>query len=113
MSQPFHVVQPQVHTNDEPIRFQVGDSLQVGRQDPDDPTWFWVVGPGGRSGWVFRAYLSGDSGTVTGLRAYDATELDVEAGEHGGALEYADGWWLCQLSDGRRGWIRASHLELL
>lgn len=95
------------------MRFQVGDSLHIERQEPDQPDWFWVTGPGRRSGWVFRALLSGDSGAITGVRDYDATELDVQAGEGGEALEDADGWWLCRMSGGgRRGWIWASHLEL-
>lgn len=107
----MRVSRAQIHTNDDPVCFQFGDTLRIERQESDQADWFWVVGPDERVGWVFRSYLSGDSGEVTGLRDYDATELDVQPGDHGEALEYADGWWLCELSDRRRGWILATHVE--
>ena len=39
----------------DPICFDVGAVVQVQRDDPEYPGWFWCRGPSGKAGWVHRS----------------------------------------------------------
>lgn len=67
----------------DPIKLRAGDAVVVGRRDEEYPAWRWCRSADGREGWVpeeiLRLGAEGDAATAT--RDYDATELDVAAGE--------------------------------
>jgi hypothetical protein len=88
-----------------PIRVSAGQVVRVGRQDDQYPHWWWCLGTDGKEGWVPGALLElhGDEGVV--LRDYDATELDVHAGEDVLVREEIMGWSLVTNARGDSGWV--------
>lgn len=94
----------------DPIRFEIAESLTVGREDPDNPGWFWCHAVSGREGWVHDSFLSARAGEACGVRSYDGRELTVFGGERGIILEDRDGWTLVRLAGGDVGWLPGSHV---
>lgn len=106
------VVTAHVSGAPDPVRCAPGDVLGVGHRDRQWPSYLWCTDQSGRAGWVPESYI-----VMTGahearaLRAYDATELTVGAGEELEALDEAGGWLLCRSSAGLTGWVPADHVE--
>lgn len=90
---------------DPPLRLRAGEAVTVGRRDEEWPLWLRCRDRNGREGWVPEAWLErqGDGAT---LRAdYDATELELAAGDEL-AVRWAYGGWLwAERRDGGRGWV--------
>jgi len=93
----------------DPIGFEAGEPIDVGRSDPEFPEWHWCRNQHGKEGWVHHSYLSARQGAATGARRYSAKELTVSAGAVATELERVGGWLLVQLADGSIGWLPESH----
>jgi hypothetical protein len=92
------------------VVFKRGDTVKVGREDPEMPGWHWCENSEGVWSWIPEEYLDidGEEGTVT--TGYDTGELTVEPGEvfeHVAEVKY---WTLCRDGD-RMGWIPTENLE--
>ncbi len=96
----------------DPIGFDAGAVVQVERDDPEYPGWFWCRAPSGRKGWVHRSFLAACAGTTTSVQDYSAKELTVVGGERGTLLHSLDGWAYIRLDNGDEGWIPQSHVQL-
>lgn len=98
----------------QPIRFERGEVVSVGRRDQQWTAYVWGSDQEGRAGWVPEEYLqmTGPREAVA-LREYDATELTVSRGEHLDVLDEAGGWLLCRSTRGQVGWVPANHVEPL
>jgi SH3-like domain-containing protein len=88
----------------------MGDRVQVGRDDPEFPGWWWCTGPDGRQGWVPEQLLQRQGTHATMLRSYTARELSVRAGADVSVGETMHGWVWATDIDGRSGWIPLSCL---
>ena len=95
----------------DPIRFRVGETVQVAQSDPDFPEWYWCRAQDGREGWVHASLLSQHAETAVGLEDYSALELTVTAGECGRVVRVLSGWAFVELEDGRAGWLPEHILE--
>jgi hypothetical protein len=105
------VVKPHRASFDYNVTFSRGDRVEVGREDPEMPGWFWCRDGRGVHSWVPEEYLErrGDSGVIT--EPYDTLELTVE---HGETLEYiteVKHWTLCKAGDDRVGWVPTANLR--
>ena len=94
------------------IRFREGDSLAVGRRNPQHPAFVWCTTEDGHCGSVPEEYIEmvGRADAVA-LRDYDSTHLTATAGELLGVLEQVGDVLLCQNAGGAHGWVPASSVE--
>jgi hypothetical protein len=107
----IRVAKAYVSAYPEPIHFDTGASLSVGRDDADYPGWYWCRSEIGREGWVHRSFLAACAGQTRSVRAYSAKELTVLGGELGEAMESLDGWVYVRLDSGDEGWLPGDHLR--
>jgi len=96
----------------DPISFDAGAVVQVERDDPDYPGWFWCRTPSGKTGWVHRTFLAACAGPTTSIRAYSAKELTVLGGERGTLIHSLDGWTYIRLDTGAEGWLPQTHVQI-
>ena len=93
----------------DPVAFEPGDSLRLGKHDSEYPGWIWATSVNGKQGWIPESYVSvaGDVGTA--LRSYTAREIAVTEGDIVSVEVELLGWaWVRrQNSD---GWMPLSHL---
>lgn len=95
-----------------PIRFDAGESVTVGREDDTFPGWYWCRDGRGREGWVPARLLDDTQGPTTGRRTYSAQELTVAGGEGGELIQRFGGWVEARLDDGRVGWLPETHVRV-
>jgi hypothetical protein len=93
----------------DPICFEAGATVEVGRSEADWPGWFWCRVQTGKEGWVHQSFLAASAGTTTSTHAYTARELTVAVGERGTLIRDLDGWVYIRLDSGDEGWIPRSH----
>jgi SH3-like domain-containing protein len=105
------IIAPYTSQYPDPIHFTAGEMLQVGREDPEFPDWFWCRTQTGKEGWVHRSFLNGSAGEA--VADYSAHELTVSGGERGLLLQRLDGWACLRLDGGEQGWIPESNLRIL
>lgn len=89
----------------DPITVRAGDRVQVGKDDPDFPGWWWCTGPDGRAGWVPDQLLRREGQEAVMLRDYTARELSVDTGAEVTVGEAMNGWIWVTAADGQAGWI--------
>ena len=90
----------------DPIRFQPGDELELGKRDNEFPGWIWVRTPDGREGWAPEDFIERHSkarGVATAN--YTARELDTRVGELLLVHEELNDWLWVENQRGDRGWI--------
>jgi hypothetical protein len=93
------------------VLFKNGETVRVGRENPEMRGWFWCKNRNSVWSWIPEEYLNrqGAEGTIT--HDYDTTELTVKTGE---MLEYATEvkfWTLCVALDGKKGWVPTGNLK--
>ena len=96
----------------DPISFEAGAVVEVKREDPEYPGWFWCRASSAKEGWVHRSFLADHVGKTTSLAAYSAKELTVVGGERGTPIYLLDGWVYMRLGSGEEGWLPESHVQL-
>lgn len=108
------VVTPHVSNYPDPVRFRRGERVRVGAPDRNHPGWIRVRDAKGRSGWAPEKFLDsiGD-GLAIALEDYDATELDVVAGERLNVHRLVSGWYWVSDAHGRTGWVPAQAIRPL
>ena len=98
----------------DPIRFDAGEIVQLGERDQEWPAFVWTRAADGRAGWAPADWLLPlDAQRAQTLRAYDARELDVDAGQSLRLHDELGGWWWAQRDDGAQGWVPARHLQVI
>ena len=98
----------------EPIIFQAGEMVEVGREFTDDPDWedwVWCSGAENKEAWVPKQYLeiSGIKGVFK--REYNALELSITEGEELYVHEVMNGFGMAEKSNGNKGWVPMKCLE--
>ncbi len=82
-----------------------GDSVSVGREDPEMPGWFWCRDSRGVEMWVpsTHVHIEGRGGVFN--QCYNSAELDARVGDVVQVLGEALGWAEALDSKWRYGWI--------
>jgi SH3-like domain-containing protein len=96
-----------------PITVTAGERLQVGVEDREFPGWKWCKAADGREGWIPIELILGEGSKATILEDYSARELAVGTGEEVMVESCCHEWLLVRNAKGNRGWIPASHAEVL
>lgn len=90
----------------DPISFESGERVTLGRTDDEYPGWIWTSLTSGNAGWAPESTLRRDGKTtaVTTV-AYSARELDTREGEEVVSLRELKGWLWVRNDAGAEGWI--------
>lgn len=92
----------------DPIGFQKGESLTLGKLDTEYPGWIWTMTSDGNAGWAPLQYIQvnqDDSSKGQGRRPYTATELNTVAGQSLTVQLELNGWYLVVNASGSVGWV--------
>lgn len=91
----------------EPLRAKRGERLQLVRRDENNPDfagWWWCTNATGKGGFVPDTFMTIDGNVATLTRDYDATELEVKAGDTLDVVEEHNGWLWVRAASGQ-GWV--------
>jgi hypothetical protein len=94
-----------------PIEFAAGEWIEVEREDPEYPGWWWCRASSGKEGWVHCSFLGRSGKSAKGLSAYSARELSVVGGERGRIVHWLAGWVCLRLESGLQGWLPETHVR--
>ena len=90
----------------DPVCFEPGDTLALGRRDDRYPGWIWVVSPAGKEGWAPESYIRADApDSGVAIHAYTARELDTRVGELLSCSRELNGWLWVVNENGESGWV--------
>jgi len=90
----------------EPVEFEEGDLLELGRKDTEYPGWIWVRTSKTKEGWAPEQYIEiTGHGTGVGLKNYTARELNTETGEELNVICETNGWYWVEDRRGEKGWV--------
>jgi hypothetical protein len=107
------VIKPYKQPYPNPIRVRAGDRVYPDHsRETEWAGWVWCTDAQGVGGWTPEAWLARDGDEWHITRDYDALELTVQVGDPV-RLECAEsGFVWVTTSDGRRGWVPESHVQL-
>ena len=88
-----------------PISFEKGDPLSVGRRDDEYDGWVRVTTMDGNEGWAPEQYVKLFSGQWVAIENYNAKELNTTVGEKLLILRELNEWAWVKNSDEMCGWI--------
>lgn len=96
-----------------PIKFQVGDVVQIGDIDNEFPGWVWVTTYDGNQGWAPIQFLQIDDKNKTGisLQNYSACELNTKIGDQLILLQELNGWAWVENDRNEHGWVPSNTIE--
>ena len=91
----------------DPVSFESGDRLVLGRRDKEFPGWVWVTTPNGNQGWAPEQYIEVGSNSLESLatRDYTARELCTEVGDILLLHHELNQWGWVENSEGESGWV--------
>lgn len=98
----------------DPLVISAGETLTVGTNDTQWPSYVWCTNRAGKGGWVPESYVErtgGDGGIAR--RNYTAAELEAKAGETITLEQFEGGWYWAANQAEQRGWVPAEHVELI
>lgn len=98
----------------DPIIFQKGEKVTVGKEFNDDPEWkdwVWCEGENDSKAWVPKQYLKIEPDSGIFLTDYNALELSIVVGETLKIHEIVNGFGMAEKSNGERGWVPLRNLE--
>jgi len=112
----YLVVQDHKSAYPEPIEFEAGVPLTVGRkyEGPEGwDGWFFCETPGQKGGWVPAEIIEFEDGQAAYAReAYSARELNVAKGEILLVSKTLNGWAWCERYDKpETGWVPLASLK--
>jgi hypothetical protein len=99
-----------------PILFQEGEKVRVGKEFTDDPDWkdwLWCEGEHDNKAWVPKQYLKIEREQAVFVTDYNALELSVIVGEVLIVYEIVNGFGMAEKRSGERGWVPLRNLEEL
>lgn len=90
-----------------PIAFEPGHLLRLGRLDDEFPGWIWVTTPDGNEGWAPVQLIHTEPTLPVGkaIQAYSARELNTNQGEILTVLEEMNRWYRVRRQTGEVGWV--------
>ncbi|KEQ17740.1 SH3 domain-containing protein [Endozoicomonas numazuensis] len=96
----------------DPVTFNEGDNLTLGKSDEEFPGWIWVTVSSGKEGWAplpLIRRLSQKQGTA--IEDYTARELNIKAGEELKILRELNAWAWVENRVKESGWVPVSKLD--
>ncbi|MGI9281341.1 MAG: SH3 domain-containing protein [Endozoicomonas sp.] len=96
----------------DPVIFNEGDSLKLGKSDDEFPGWIWVTTTSGKEGWAplpLIRRLSQKQGTA--IEDYTARELNIETGDELKIIRELNAWAWVENKEKQTGWVPVSKLE--
>ena len=111
----YTVIQAYKSPYPDPIIFQKGDIVEVGKEfteDPDWVNWVWCETADNRQAWVPDQYLDISQNQGIFNREYNAMELSVSVGEGLFVHEIVNGFGKAEKSSGEIGWVPMNCLEM-
>lgn len=95
----------------DPLRLQLGETVEILKMDERWPGWAWVKTTKGDLGWLPLRLLEARGSSQVLLTAFDGTEISARAGERLQVLQDEGGWFWCRKSNGEEGWFPAFSLR--
>lgn len=96
-----------------PIKFKVGDVVEVGKSDDEFPGWVWVTTSDGNQGWAPNQYLkmkvSGRNAIA--IQPYSAQELNTTLEEVLKLHLELNGWSWVENGENRFGWVPLDSIQ--
>ncbi len=105
------VVKPHQSEFPVPLIIGKGEVLATSPRKTVWPGWIWCTTAEGKSGWVPEQYLILKGDKAEARRDYDATELNVLAGEKLEIFYEAAEWAWCASSKGDKGWVPLENIQ--
>ncbi len=101
------VIEEHVSNYPNPIKFEQGEALQLGRQDTEFEGWIRVTTKDGNEGWAPVQYIEFEAGAAQGIAkcSYNANELNTRMSESLTVLKEVNGWYLVSNAQGEVGWV--------
>lgn len=99
----------------DPIVFQEGEQVKIGREfkeDPDWKNWVWCEGKDNKKAWVPKQYVDIDGPNGTFNKYYNAMELTVQVGEELTVHEIINGFGMSEKTNGERGWVPMKNMRI-
>lgn len=96
-----------------PLVLHPGQTVEIGKADPQWPGWVWCTTADEQTGWVPEGFLlrTEDGGYGVALYDYDSRELTVQPGELLVLEVYESGWYWAVNPQGDSGWVPETHVE--
>ena len=104
----YRVTQTYQSPYPDPILFQAGEQVEIGKkysEDPDWKNWLWCKGENGQQAWVPLQYLTIKAGKGVFKGSYNALELSVNPGEVLTVYEEVNVFGMAEKADGSKGWV--------
>ena len=102
----YVAVSPHRSNYPDPISFEPGDTVALGRRDAQHRGWIWVTAPSGKQGWAPESFVrisTPEEGVATS--AYTARELNTDVGERLSCVTELAGWLWVENEKGESGWV--------
>jgi hypothetical protein len=99
------VIAAHVSSYPNPISFEPGQEIQVGRRDTQYDGWVWVTTNDGNEGWAPEQYIDHSVSPAMAINRYSARELDTSVGELLDSTKTLNQWAWVTNSSGGSGWI--------
>lgn len=93
-----------------PLKIAKGTVVKIEQRECEWEGWFWCITED-NEGWIPEPYVKVDGNRAEFLRDYDATELNVDAGEELTLLYELNGWFWSQKESGESGWVPGECLK--
>ena len=96
-----------------PITFEEGETLQLGKQDTEFEGWIRVTTNDGNEGWAPIQYIEFEAGASQGIAtcSYNANELNTKLSEPLSVIKELNGWYLVSNGQGQVGWVPVQTVE--
>jgi len=98
----------------DPIVFQKGEMVKIGREfeeDPDWKNWVWCEGKNDKKAWAPKQYIDINGTKGVFKEEYNAKELSVKTGEELVVREIVNGFGMSEKTDGTRGWVPMRNMK--
>ena len=96
-----------------PITFDAGEIVQIGKRDDEYTGWIWAKTKAGLEGWAPEQYLmvNYNSAEAKTTKAYSAKELTIHVGEILKVHTELNEWYWVSNSADESGWIPAKKVK--
>ena len=101
------VIEEHISNYPNPIAFEQGETLQLGKQDIEFEGWIRVTTKDGNEGWAPIQYIEFEPGAAQGVAkcSYNANELNTKLSETLSVIKELNGWYLGSNAQGQVGWV--------
>jgi hypothetical protein len=101
------VIKEHISNYPNPIAFEQGETLQLGKHDTEFKGWIRVTTSDENEGWAPIQYIEFGSGSSQGIAqcSYNAHELNTKLSETLSVITELNGWYLVSNEQDDVGWV--------